>query len=168
MVSDEENTLVLYGRGGESALQLLFSLASDSQVEQEFTYVIGLSNESLLFIRFIFGLAYYYQTYFSNWVELSFRIRDECFIWLREQSFRGPVASIFQGLVIFLLDQQLQLTYRKVSISKVHISTHYSLKVLFDMVFTWYWAHIFSSDLVIILGGCIFSSWIWSRKEAPI
>ena len=37
-------------------------------------------NESLLFIRFIFGLAYYYQTYFSNWVELSFRIRDECFI----------------------------------------------------------------------------------------
>jgi hypothetical protein len=89
-------------------------LASDSQVEQEFTYVIGLSNESLLFIRFIFGLAYYYQTYFSNWVELSFRIRDECFIWLREQSFRGPVASIFQGLVklieltswevIFLLD----------------------------------------------------------------
>ena len=31
------------------------------------------SNESLLFIRFIFGLAYYYQTYFSNWVELSFR-----------------------------------------------------------------------------------------------
>jgi hypothetical protein len=29
------------------------------------------------------------------------------------------------------------------------------------MVFTWYWAHIFSSDLVIILGGCIFSSWIW-------
>jgi hypothetical protein len=79
-------------------------LASDSQVEQEFTYVIGLSNESLLFIRFIFGLAYYYQTYFSNWVELSFRIRDECFIWLREQGFRGPVASIFQGLVIFLLD----------------------------------------------------------------
>ena len=62
------------------------------------------SNESLLFIRFIFGLAYYYQTYFSNWVELSFRIRDECFIWLRELCFRGPVASIFQGLVIFLLD----------------------------------------------------------------